>query len=222
MNAQRKLPEKESARGWYERTTRRWRTALIWATIIAICGAVALYSLASFSFLARLQTFNGAAVIPTAALIWILAFVYIFLVPNREVGFRSQESIEQTVETLKTTTERLEPVIAVWRRIGERFERELPQFIEEVREAITNIRTSAERIEHAVQKNDDLARETKPVVDALRRISGRVEQEIQIGLFENAQTAFEAVKNMSGIPKNATEPDIGRTLSVIGKTRRTP
>lgn len=205
---------KESIRQWYERTTKKWRKALVWATVAAVAAAVVMYGFSSFSFLARLQTFNGAMTIPIAALIWMLTFVFIFLVPSREASFRSQEWIEAMVALVEQSVrEQVAPAAVVWRRIGERVERDLPGFVREVRDGMETVRSSAARLEQAIQKNEKVAEEARPVVEALRRIEDRIERE---GLIDELRDAARAVKNFAGAPpKPGEEPSIDRALATL-------
>lgn len=208
----------EGVRAWYDRTTRKWRKLLLVSVLGAVVISIIFYIAAPQAVHLKLQIFNGAIVIPVAAAIWIAAFVYIFLVPNREVGFRSQEAIEKTVEILNDAVDRrMAPAIATWTRIGERVEKELPGLIQEAKEAFATTRRIADRIEKAANKNEELAAEAKPAIEALRKISERLNHEIETGLMEEARTAFVSVKSMAGIPKNPTEPDLGMALTGLRK-----
>lgn len=208
---------KESIRQWYERTTKRWRKALVWSTLVACAAAVVMYGMASFSFLARLQTFNGAMTIPIAALIWMLTFVFIFLVPSREASFRSQEWIEAMVSLVEQAVrEQVAPAAVVWRRIGERVERDMPGLVRELREGMETLKTSAARLDLAIQKNDRVAEEARPVIEALRRIENRVEGE---KLIDELRDAARAVKSFAGAPRPGEEPSIEKALAVLGGGR---
>ena len=92
-----KAEKPESIRQWYQRTTSKARMSLVWVSAISIVFGVLFFLYAPLKLAQFMQTANGAVTIPIAGGIWIAAFVYIFLVPSREVGFRSQESIEQTL-----------------------------------------------------------------------------------------------------------------------------
>jgi hypothetical protein len=99
----------ESIRHWYDRTTSRARKLLLWSSIIAVIGGVFFFSFASQKAATFIQTANGAVTIPIAGGIWIASFVYIFLVPSREVGFRSQEWIEMAVTMMQKTIDKRSP-----------------------------------------------------------------------------------------------------------------
>jgi len=190
---------REGVRQWYDRTTRHWRKALVWATLVAMAGAVVFYCVGSLQVFSKIQTFNGALIIPVGAGLWMAAFVFIFLIPSREVGFRSQEWIEAAVVMLqKTIQDEIAPGARVWTRIGERIEKELPAMIAEAREGIELVRTSARKIEEAVHKNEKVATEVKPVVDALKRIEERIETEIKTGIIDEVRQAALAIQQFAG------------------------
>lgn len=213
--ASREAAAKESIREWYDRTTRRMRRALIWASVCAaICGTL-LWLLASFGTLAKIQTFQGAFSIPCVGGIWLLSFVFIFLIPSREVSFRSQEAIERTVELLESAIEgRIGPAVALWKRIGERVERELPAFIEEARATFAGARAVIEKLEKASEQNGRMAEEAKPVIDALRRIEEKVERE---GLIDELLEAARAVRALGGAPPAPAEmPRLDFAIAALG------
>lgn len=208
----------EGVRAWYDRTTQKWRKLLLVSAIGAVVISILFFFGVSRDIHLALQVFNGAIVIPVAAAIWIIAFVYIFLVPNREVGFRSQEAIEKTVEIMNDAVEhKMAPAVATWTRIGERVERELPSLIQEAKEAFVTVRRISQRLEKAVGKNEELAAEAKPAIEALRKISERFDREIQTGIMEEARAAFASVKSLAGVPKNPTEPDLNMVITSLRK-----
>jgi hypothetical protein len=225
MDLQSKLPEsREGVRQWYERTTRNWRKALIWATVIAVAGAIPFFVLGNLPTFTRLQTFNGAIVIPLSAGIWIAAFVYIFLVPSREVGFRSQEWIEMAVTMMqKTIDEKIAPGTQVWMRIGERIEKEIPEFIKEFKEGIRIVRDSAVKIEAVVAKNEKAAEEVKPLVASIRKLQESIEREIKAGFLVQVREAAEAIKVFAGRPSEAVpdedKPSLDKVLVALGRKR---
>lgn len=213
----------ETIRQWYKRTTDRWRRALFFATLAAIAAGAVVYMLASFHLLARLQTFNGALTIPISALIWILSFVYVFLVPSREVGFRSQESLEKSVELLEDAVEKkIAPAVEIWRKLGERVEKEFDAgFMDDFKSAVRELREAAAKIQASAENsNGELKRFTedaKPALDALKRIQGRIENEFGTGFIEDLRVAVSGMKNMAAPPANPTEPNLDRALKVVMK-----
>lgn len=217
----------ESIRGWYHRTTSGARKVLLIFSAIAICAAVVLFVFAPQSLHASIQQFNGAYVIPVAGGIWILGFLYIFLIPQREVGFRSQEFIESMSNSVRETLEReIVPAVAVWKRLGEKIEAELPHFMKKVDEGILEIQTSSKKLALAIEKNEGLAADVKPAVEALKRIEAKFEEEIKNGFFEKANAALDSVRSLGGIPgKDDSEENLSYALDSIKKNkalRRTP
>lgn len=221
----------EAIRAWYDRTTRTARRIITWASVIGAISAIAFYFLVPHAYTLRLQVFNGAWVIPIAALIWIVAFVWIFLIPSREVGFRSQEALEDTTATVKRTVkEHFEPALAVWLRLGQRLEKELDKgLISEIQETFRTVSktaihlqaTSAASSVDIKKLKDDL----QPALLALRRIQNRCEAEIEAGFFDNIRAATDSVRMLGGMPdakpngRPATpkEPDLDRALRLVAK-----
>jgi hypothetical protein len=211
----------ESVRAWYHRTTSGARKFLLYFSAIAIVAAIALFMLAPQSLHASIQQFNGAYIIPVAGGIWILGFLYIFLIPQREVGFRSQEFIESMSNSVRETLEReIVPAVAVWKRVGEKIEAELPVFMKKVDEGILQIQESAKKLTIAVEKNEGLSAEVKPAIDALKRIEAKFEEEIKNGFFEKANAALDSVRSLGGIPgKEDSEENLSYALESIKKNK---
>lgn len=222
LNAKKSM---EPVRTWYDRTTRKTRTVLIWFTVTATIFTVTTYMFVSHEVNLRLQVFNGAYTLPLAALIWILAFVYIFLVPSREVGFRSQESIERTVEILDDAVEKkVGPAVEVWKRLGERIEKELEAgLVDDVKSALKELRTAAGKMEESAKDSNGeikkFTNDAQPTFEALRRLQTRFEQEIGTGFLDDLRIAAQAMKHMSVPPAKATEPDLDKALSVISRKK---
>jgi hypothetical protein len=211
----------ESVRAWYHRTTSGARKFLLIFSAIAICLAVVMFIYAPQSLHVSIQQFNGAYVIPVAGGIWILGFLYIFLIPQREVGFRSQEFIESMSNSVRETIEReIVPAVAVWKRLGEKIEAELPIFMKKVDEGILQIQESAKKLTVAIEKNEGLAADIKPAVDSLKRIEAKFEGEIKNGFFEKATAALESVRSLGGIPgKDDSEENLSYALDSIKKNK---
>lgn len=218
-----KIPKSESIRQWYGRTTSGARKALLIFSAVAIGMAIILFIYAPQSMHQSLQQFNGAYVIPVAGGIWIAGFLYIFLIPQREVGFRSQEFIEQMSNTVKETIENeIVPAAIVWKRLGEKIEAELPIFMKKLDEGVLEIREASKKLSVAIEKNEGLAAEAKPAIEALRRIEAKVEEEIKGGFFENVKATMESVRGFAGVPrqdKADAEEDLSYALQSIRKNK---
>lgn len=125
---------KEQVRAWYHRTTGRSRRIVAWSVVLVVPLGIFLYAKLPASVHATLQVFNGAYTIPAAAAIWIYAFVYLFLVPSREAGFMSVESVQRCEELIgRAIDEKLpyywdrdvKPLIDSWQELGKRLEKRL-------------------------------------------------------------------------------------------------
>ena len=121
-------------REWYRATTRVSRKCVAVSALVVGPAGILLYAGLPQTVHAALQVINGAYTIPAAAAIWIYAFVYLFLVPSRESGFRSVESIERSESLIeKLIDEKLpaywgkdvKPVLDIWAKLGERLEKRL-------------------------------------------------------------------------------------------------
>lgn len=202
----------EGIRAWYSRTTSKARKALLWFTVIGVIGAIGVFWVAPVSVMERIQQFNGAMTIPLFGLIWIVGFIYMFLIPQREAGFRSQEWVETMVTTFQDSMVRqISPAVKIWTEIGTDVKAEIPVVLGDVRavmkkvsETMDDLRMAAKRLTEAVEKNEKILQDAKPAIEALRRIETKVELEIKAGLFENLQTALEAVRELGGMPPSKT------------------
>lgn len=127
------IPE-ENVRAWYHRTTGRNRRIVAWSIILVIPLGIILYAKLPQSVHATLQVFNGAYTIPAAAAIWIYAFVYLFLVPSREAGFMSVESVQRCEKLIESAIDEkmpvywerdVKPLLEAWKELGKRLEARL-------------------------------------------------------------------------------------------------
>ena len=124
----------EGVRQWYARTTKPIRRGLAWAVVVTIPAAFLFFELAPHEVILKLQIFNGAVTIPAAAAIWIGSFVYLFLIPGREGGFRTVESTERMERLVREAVEQqipkffdeeVKPVLKTWKDLGEKLETRL-------------------------------------------------------------------------------------------------
>jgi hypothetical protein len=235
----------ETIRNWYDRTTRKTRKVIVWASVFAAISAVFFYFTVPPAYTLRLQVFNGAWVIPIAALIWIVAFVWIFLIPSREVGFRSQESLERTMEMVsRAVDESIKPALKVWQQLGERLEAELDGgMITEFQDAIRALKETAERVQASTASSTGDLRTTsieikkfsediRPAIAALKRIEGHLEGEIKDGFFDQARMAMESIRHLGGgpapsrkaqVPAAASKaPDLDFALKLVSKKSSAP
>ena len=215
-------PRKESIREWYSRKTGWAFRAICFMTTCSVATMTVMWISASLPTLQRLQTFNGALTIPLIGGIWIFGFIYMFLTPSREASFRGQESLEEAVEIVRASMiENIAPAATVWKRLGEQFQQELPQMMKKVNETLDELRNAAKNLDEASKKNEQFIGQAEPAIQALKRIEHRIEVEIQSGLFENMKAAADSVKTLSGIPKDASEPDYNWALQSLRKAKAT-
>lgn len=126
----------EPIREWYRKTTHlHGRLVAVSAFVVGPAG-ILLYTGLPQAVHAALQVFNGAYTIPAVAAIWIYAFVYLFLVPSRESGFRSVESVERSESLIERLVDEklpaywekdVKPVLETWRKLGQRLEKRLDE-----------------------------------------------------------------------------------------------
>ena len=178
MDTESTVLPNETMRQWYTRKTRGALRALFGATAIVLIAAVLLWNLAGMPFLARMQTFNGALIIPCFGGIWIAAFLFIWLIPMRELSFRGQESLDRMEErTQRALEDEFIPTARVWRRIGEKVEKDLIPRIEKItKEAEARIGPAAEsvrRLENTAEgKLGLLVADVRDAADAVKKFFG--------------------------------------------------
>lgn len=206
-------PKPESIRNWYNRTTKKARTAIVWATAASLVVIPLVSSLAPLGFLARAQTANGAITIPLVGGIWIFAFIFMFLVPSREASFRGQETLETGVETVQQAiTEKLAPAAEVWLRVGKMVEREMPMFIEKLKETVRRANDTMEDVRAAAKKLEaasEISKDAKPAIEELRKLEAKLGKALDGGIIERIDSAAKAVEafapdapNGSDVPAN--------------------
>lgn len=201
----------DGIRAWYKKNTRRAIRGLIGATVVLLMAVVLVWLFAPLDKLQHAQTFNGALTIPGFGGLWIASFMFIWLIPMREVSFRGQESMERMESKLQTTMDdHLIPAIQTWQRVGERLEKViLPKFESAI--------DSAERAAQLIEKK------AVPAIDIARRIEANVEAELATGLLQELRSAAQSVNLLvmtkEGVP---VPPDVDRALAALGNNGKTP
>lgn len=214
--------KKEGIRAWYQRTTRRSMRGLTWATIACLVGMSIMWATSSIGTLQHLQTFNGALSVPLLGGIWIFFFIFGFLIPSREASFRAQEALEEGVSMLQDAIQKqAQPVLAIWKRIGEKVEKEIDGgMIAELKDTALDLRKSIAELRDG---NKDI----KPVIEKLKKIQDRLDDNFLMDLHEGAK----AIRMMgqplpppaaSGKGSKIEEepvdaPQVGKALSMIRK-----
>lgn len=115
---------KEGIREWYDRTTKMARKSLLIAAISLTSFSVVFYVLASQPLLTKLQTFNGAITIPGFGALWLGTFICIWMLPIREVSFRSHEAMEKMEARADGMQDRID-------KIMDKFEKKLDSITDE-------------------------------------------------------------------------------------------
>lgn len=217
MNEQKGRPE--GIRQWYQRTTSLARKVLFWLAVLAIAGAVIAFFFMPETMTGKLQAFNSAVTTPTAIFLWTFGLLFMFLIPQRESGFRSQEWVELLVT-------KVVPVVKTWDEIGEKVKAELPAVLDDMKatvkkasETMDELRVAAKRLMDAVGKNEKTLEDAKPVVEALKRIESRIEIEIHGGLFENVKAALASVRSLGGLPPSEAEEDLPNMAWALNSIR---
>ena len=144
----------ESVREWYERTTRTKIRLVTTAVVVSALAALILWVWLPADTILKLQVFNGAVTIPIGALIWIAAFMLIWMIPIREVSFRTLEATNEMQQSVidffegkaqKLIEDEIRPTLEIWRNLGKRLEEQLDKkTLDELKESIRSIAEFAE------------------------------------------------------------------------------
>lgn len=199
----KQVEKPESIRGWYRRTTKNSRTWFVMMTVVALSVMMGMWVMAPMATLGRLQTFNGALTVPLIGGLWIFAFIFMFLVPSREASFRAQEALEDGITTMKRMIEEsVIPAAKALERILLKVEKEYPEMRKRVEESLVELRETSKKVEKALENNAEFVGEARPVLQALKRIEERIEED----LLDDLKLAAEAVRRMGGMPAAAPKP----------------
>ncbi len=201
----------EGIRAWYTRTTRKAVRSLVWATVLSVVGMLAFWLLVPQPFTMKLQAANGAFTIPVFGALWIASFMFIWLIPMRELSFRGQESMERMENRIKSAVEeRLLPAVDIWTRIGKRVEEHvLPKIestLDEARAAIVDAKKTVKGIETRVG----------PIYESTKRLEMAVEG--KLGLLETDVRAASVAVQSFFAPQGAP-PDVDAAIALLGPSR---
>lgn len=116
---------------------------------------------------------------------------------------------------------KVEETLGVWKRVGEKVEAELPAVLKKIDEGFKDLKDAAQKISSVIEKNEAIAAEARPAIEALRRIEAKFEEEIKKGFFEKAHAALDSVRTMGGLPPNEPEEkeDLSFALNSIRKNK---
>lgn len=194
----------ENLRAWYTRATRKAIRGLVAATVFAALGMFAFWLVVPLDVASRLQTANGAFTIPVFGGLWIAAFMFIWLIPMRELSFRGQESLDRTEERMKNALDgKILPAIEIWTRIGKRVEEELlPKIERTIDEAQKSVKSFHDRV--------------APAHESVRRTENLVQAQLGL-LVTEVSAAAKTVKTFFG-PQGAPA-DVGEAIEFMSSPR---
>lgn len=204
--------KEEPIREWYRRTTRRSRKAILYATILSIGVMAYSWMTMKLPTLQILQTFNGALSVPLLGGIWIMAFIVMFLAPSREVGFRSQETLEKTAKMLSDAmNDKVIPAMECWNRVGQSIEKIVAGgLFEDVKATIRQIQETALRLERqATEGNGEIKKfvsDTRPAIEALKQLQARINTEFGSEFAGDLKSAIQSVRELGGMPRRPSAP----------------
>ena len=133
--------EEKSIRKWYEAKTRRAIKWLVGFGVVSLLVGVVLFALLPDAVTLKLQVFNGAYTIPIGALIWLVIFTLIWMMPIREISFRTFESTEALREEIKAAIkDEIHPSVKRFEKIADQLEEKFEdRFLDRVDEALDSI-----------------------------------------------------------------------------------
>jgi hypothetical protein len=128
--------------------------------------------------------------------------------------------VQYLEKRLEAERGKIEETLGVWKRVGEKVEAELPGFLKKVDEGFKELKDSAQKLSSVIEKNESIAAEARPAIEALKRIEAKVEDEIKKGFFEDARAALQSVRTMGGLPsKEEEKEDLSFALNSIRKNK---
>lgn len=230
-NDAQEKPKPESIRSWWTKKTRRVTRALVVASVVSFVGSLIFFKLAPPETVARLQVFNGAMTLPLGGALWLAAFIFQFLIPSREVAFRSQETLERTETRIQESVNGLEnflkndatPALETFKKLLATFE---ATYFKNIQDTIYVCQYAAK---HAVETADrtekrvrEIHQDAAPVIEAAGRILGQIEKSIQQGILEEIHTAATATSTLGPVKGGATTPNLSRALESLRKRPVSP
>lgn len=141
--------DQESIRTWYSAKTKKAIRCLIAFGVISTIMGFVLFVALPQDWTLQLQIFNGAYSIPLGALIWIVVFTLVWMVPIREISFRTFESTEALRKELREVTgdNEIRPALKSFRRVFEKLEERLTDdLLDRLEEAIDSMAFSKETL----------------------------------------------------------------------------
>lgn len=216
--------DEKSIRAWWTRKTRKVGRMILLSSIVSMIGALLFFRYASPELVARIQSFNGAMTIPVAGAIWVAAFVFQFLIPSREVAFRSQETLERTEKRLTESLEALDrfmadqaiPAVEACRRMAHLFE---TQYFKDIQSTIYVCQYAAKNAVETAKKTETMAieihRDALPSIASAARILAALEKSLDGGILDRLNLAVDTASTLGPVKGGATAPDLNRSIGII-------
>jgi len=199
----------EPIRAWFERKTKKVRKAILWSSLVAVVGSPVAFMCMSDKAIATLQVFNGAITIPVSAAIWFAAFIFMFLLPSREAGFRSQEGIDEAKAMLaKAIDEKVGPAMDALRSVAGKVDKYLEDgVVDKVSSAVEDARKAVhERI--------------VPAADCMNRVCQRLEASIvNAKLLDEVREAASAMGALCRKYEKAGTPDATQITKFMDESK---
>jgi len=160
------MEKPEKIRVWYSKKTRWAIWSLLWSFVIVTIFSITFFMLAPDWVILKLQLFNGAVSIPLYGALYMAAFILIWMVPIREVSFRSCEAGERMEERIDGGLEKMEAAAEKIDRMATKFEKhsfdKTEQSIDKISEALES--GLLDRLEgHIKVIRDRIEKQTAPL-----------------------------------------------------------
>lgn len=216
--------EQESIRSWWTKKTKKVGRMILVSSIISMIGALMFFRYAPAEIVSRIQAFNGAMTIPVAGAIWLAAFVFQFLIPSREVAFRSQETLERTEKRLAESLGALNsfmkdqavPAVEACRHMAHLFE---TQYFKDIQSTIYVCQYAAKNAVETAKKTETMAveihRDALPAIASAARILATLEKALDGGILDRLNQAVETASTLGPVKGGATAPDLARSIGVM-------
>lgn len=220
-------------REWWTRKTKKVSRYILISSIVSLIASMLFFEYAPPALIARIQIFNGAMTLPVGGAIWIAAFIFQFLIPSREVAFRSQETLERTELRVKESLEKFDkfmteeagPAIQLLRKTVEAFETRYSKNIETTVDACQDAaRDAVETAQRTETMARELHREALPMIQTAARVIEKVDKALNGGLLAQIGLLAKGAQTMGEVKGGATVPDLNRALTSLKKKpeARTP
>jgi hypothetical protein len=199
----------EPIRAWFERKTKKIRKSIFWFSIVAVIGSVVAFAFMPEKYIATLQVFNGAMTIPVFGGIWMVSFIFMFLLPSREAGFRSQEGIDEAKTMLaKAIDEKVGPAMDVIRSVAGKVDAIIESGL------VGKFQSAVEESRKAIHER------IVPAADCLNRVAQRIEASIvNAKLLDEVREAASAMGALCRKYEKAGTPDAAQITKFMEESK---